>query len=174
MLLQWFLIAHLYKSLATLISRWQQTLQEGLWNSSHHLPVQQTNWPTGSSGANRWPTLVLYNMALYGHQATCHCQAAGPHFVHGFCYWAKQRVTQLHDRFGPIKAKQITCSHNSNWFTWWSTNSHRLKRKCVQIHSKPKNTKLWAEVPPRSTYGLKGSILTQVYWYDWSLQVMPI
>lgn len=70
----------------------------------HHLPAQEIQRPAGSSGATGGKP-CHYNMALHGQQAICHCQAAGSHFVHGFYYWAKQRVTQLGDGFGPIKAK---------------------------------------------------------------------
>lgn len=109
---------------------------------SHHLPAQQIHRPAGSSGATGGKPCRC-NMAPHGHQAICHCQASGSHFVPGFYYGAKQRTTQLGDRFGPIKAKQISRSHNSNWFKEWSTNSHRLNlTQCVQGDSKPKNTQL--------------------------------
>lgn len=132
---------HSCRSLADLIQQVAADLA-AVATECHHLPAPQIHRPKGGSvatGGRPW----RYNMALRGHQAICHCQAAGSNFVHGFCDWAKQRVTRLCDRFGSIKAKQTACSLNSNWFTGWSTNSHRWKKiQCVQEDSKPKNTRL--------------------------------
>lgn len=117
-------------------------------------------WVCRQLWSHRWQTLALEYGAAWA-LGICHCQAAGSHFVHGFSYWAKQRVTKLCDGFGSIKAKQITCSYNSNWFTGWSIDPHRVKRtQCVQEVYKPKNTQLWAVPPSGPAQTLTGSILT--------------
>ena len=66
--------------------------------------------------------------------------------------------------------------YNSNWFTRWSTSSHRLKRtQHVQRVCKPKLYKQSSEhASSWARLGPYGSTLMQVYWLAWSLSGMPV
>ena len=66
--------------------------------------------------------------------------------------------------------------YNSNWFTRWSTSSHRLKRtQHVQRDCKPKLYKQSSEhASSWARLGPYGSTLMQVYWLAWSLSRMSV